>query len=886
MSSFYKGNYSELNSVIDLRELKSLQDSFCQAVGVYAYCLDSVGMNITEPSGNPEDIAKFRQVVSDADIQNAFRGVSASSLEDQTLESTIVPNMKYGAVSVTYQGNAIITWIIFAALSDADEDGYDYHSVTDFTYLITEAQLNHALDLLREASCILLHTRLAASGILAETKRNRYSEEELLLSMRRKDVMTEIVSLLDSDERIEVIMQQILQKCGTQLGLSDCMICQLKKNQPSYMDVAAEWRAEGTESSFEEQREQIRPIYLQTEQLLAVSSHAEQIEQRYLEEMEQQGVKAMVVVPIRINGAISMYAVFREKRVERIWTVDELKFINDASRILQSIITRRVQKNSLAGSYASLEMVLDNIGSSVYVRERESGQIIFANRSLRQEFHKELLEDQLADIFEKDIAVGSSMGRKEIHYDIREQWYELYYTDVTWMNGKPALLCSIHEITEKKEYQQRIEQLAYTDFLTGLFNRMCCERDLAKFVDLAREAGREGALLYLDLDDFKHINDGLGHQYGDVLLQSIAHSLRRVVGIRDTCYRMGGDEFVIIIPPEKYHLFDEIVEGIKQIFNRPWFLKDADYYCTMSMGIVHYPSEGEDVQNLIKKSDIAMYEAKKSGKNRVAVYSNEIDSISSKRLDMEKCMRDGAKNHYHEFLVYYQPIMDIQKEGTPCVGAEALIRWNSPNLGFIPPLEFIPLAEYLGLIIPIGEHVLRTACEDCKHWNDAGHPDYKVNVNLSVIQLTQPDLADSIENIIHETGINPRNLTLEVTESLAINDMEKMKEVLDRIRSLGIRIALDDFGTGYSSLNHIREIPLDVIKVDQSFVKNLDHNTYEQAFIRMISDLAETLGKRICVEGIETEEQYRVLENMKVRMVQGYYFDKPMPKIDFERKYV
>ena len=207
------------------------------------------------------------------------------------------------------------------------------------------------------------------------------------------------------------------------------------------------------------------------------------------------------------------------------------------------------------------------------------------------------------------------------------------------MNGKPALLCSIHEITEKKEYQQRIEQLAYTDFLTGLFNRMCCERDLAKFVDLAREAGREGALLYLDLDDFKHINDGLGHQYGDVLLQSIAHSLRRVAGIRDTCYRMGGDEFVIIIPPEKYHLFDEIVEGIKQIFNRPWFLKDADYYCTMSMGIVHYPSEGEDVQNLIKKSDIAMYEAKKSGKNRVAVYSNEIDSISSKRLDMEKCMR-------------------------------------------------------------------------------------------------------------------------------------------------------------------------------------------------------------------------------------------------------
>lgn len=885
MSNNY-GKYSELNSVIDLQELKTLQDCFSQAVGVYVYCLDSIGMNITEPSGNPEDIAKFRQIVSEEDIQNAFRSVSGSSLEDQTLENTIVPNMKYGAVSVTYNGNSMITWVIFAALTDADEDGYDYKAVTDFSYMISRENLNHAMDLLREGSCTILGMRLAATGVMAQSKRNRFTEEELLLSMKRKDVMTEIVSLLDSDERIELIMQLILQKCGSQLGLSNCQICQLKKSQPSYMDVVAEWLAEGVSSLYEESREQLRPIYLQTDQKLAISSNAEQVEQRYLDEMESQGVKAMVVVPILINGAISMYAVFQERRVNRIWTVDELKFINDASRILQSIITRRVQKNSLAGSYASLEMILDNIGSSVYVREKESGQIIFANRNLRQEFHEELLKDSLADIFEKDVSPDTAMGGKEIYYDAKEQWFELFYTDITWMSGKPALLCSIHEITEKKEYQQRIEQLAYTDFLTGLFNRMCCERDLAKYVDQARTEGKEGALLYLDLDDFKHINDGLGHQYGDVLLQSIAHSMRRVIGIHDTCYRMGGDEFVIIIPPAKYYLFDEIVEGVKQIFNRPWFLKDADYYCTMSMGIVNFPSEGEDVQNLIKKSDIAMYEAKKSGKNRVAVYSNEIDSVSSKRLDMEKCMRDGAMNQYSEFLVYYQPIIDIQRKGTPCVGAEALLRWNSETLGFIPPMDFIPLAEYLGLIIPIGEHVLKTACLDCKSWNDHGHPEYKVNVNLSVIQLTQPDLADTVEAIIAETGINPRNLTLEVTESLAINDMEKMQEVLERIRSLGVRIALDDFGTGYSSLNHIREIPLDVIKVDQSFVKNLDHNTYEQAFIRMISDLAFALDKRICVEGIETEEQYKVLNDMNVRMVQGYYFDKPMPKNDFERKYV
>ena len=249
-------------------------------------------------------------------------------------------------------------------------------------------------------------------------------------------------------------------------------------------------------------------------------------------------------------------------------------------------------------------------------------------------------------------------------------------------------------------------------------------------------------------------------------------------------------------------------------------------------------------------------------------------------------MRDATSNGYHEFKIFYQPIVDIQKENTPCVGAEALIRWNSSALGFISPADFIPLAEYLGLINPIGNHVLRQACLACKEWNDMSHPEYKVNVNLSVIQLLQNNIVEIVEDTLKETGLNPRNLTLEVTESLAINDMERMKGIMRRIRTLGVRIALDDFGTGYSSLNHIREIPLDVIKVDQSFVRDLVENEYSQSFVKMVAELASTLGVSICVEGIEKYEQYKVLEDMKVRMVQGYYFDRPMPKADFIEKYV
>ena len=213
-------------------------------------------------------------------------------------------------------------------------------------------------------------------------------------------------------------------------------------------------------------------------------------------------------------------------------------------------------------------------------------------------------------------------------------------------------------------------------------------------------------------------------------------------------------------------------------------------------------------------------------------------------------MRDAMTAGYQEFKVYYQPIIDIMRG--KCMGAEALIRWNSAELGFISPGDFIPLAEYLGLINPIGNYVLRIACEELKKWNDSGHPEFKVNVNLSVVQLLQSDIVDTIRKTIEDTGINPKNLTLEVTESLAINDMDRMKKILGSIKELGVKIALDDFGTGYSSLNHIREIPFDVIKVDQSFVKDLAEDAYSQSFVKMVAELAEAIGVNVCVEGIET----------------------------------
>lgn len=693
------------------------------------------------------------------------------------------------------------------------------------------------------------------------------------------EAITGMIQLLESNASIESIMKEALRMIGLQMELGFAYILSARK-EDNLIDVVAKWNYDELPLKCMEDGSKIL-FFMEHDKIVIIPQHGQENEHRKIKEL---GISSIVSLPVSLSETGRVYACFGDVNRERYWTVDDFKFLHDAVKIIRSILVKRIQKNSLASSYTTLETILDNMGSAVYVRDEKNDKALFINQNMKNIFAADWSEKDLIRLIKEETEEES--GKKEVYFDKIESWYDLYYTNMNWVDGRPVVLYSFYDITGKKIYQSKIEQQAHTDFLTGLYNRMCCERDLVRYIDEARERDAKGALLYLDLDDFKHINDGLGHQYGDVLLKSISHELQRVDGIEDTCYRMGGDEFVIIIPHEKFHKYESIVESIQSIFSKPWFLKDADYYCTMSMGVVEFPGETDNVHDLIKKADIAMYEAKQHGKNRVAQYSEGIGSKSGKRLDMEKNMRDATVGGYKEFEIYFQPIIDIKRKGMPCTGAEALIRWNSLEMGFVSPAEFIPLAEYLGLINPIGNYVLLEACKYCKQWNDIGFPDYKVNVNLSVVQLLQPDIVEIVYNVIEKTKIKPHNLTLEVTESLAINDMARMKEILNRIKQLGVRIALDDFGTGYSSLNHIREIPFDVIKVDQGFIKDLESDAYSRSFIKMVVQLAEAIGVNICIEGVETKEQYRILSDMNVNLVQGYYFDRPMPEEEFRRKYV
>lgn len=848
-----------LFELLDKNELQRLQDEFCAVAGVSAYCMNHDGGKVTRISGDDRYLHAMQE-------RMAFERVQGDdSLEDLALEE--LPGQgQVAAMSIEARGTKELFWIVYRPQH------------------MTENAFYQCLELLRDASISFLQNKIKAYSAQAESIRREAADRKTEKAFEQHRVMTHILQLLDNPEPVENVMNEWLGLVSIYLDLDTAEIFKLQPDGKS-MDVICEWRRQGVPSFFDKTSKVSTYSFLNGSKLVVVNT--DQIAKPEYRAIYEIGVKAIILYPLCHQEGKLEFVLSLNDRKAHAFEEEEIKFVSDAVKILENILIRRKQKNSLTGAQVALEAVLDHVNSCIMVRDEIKHKLIFANKSMQAEFAEELksgtfrwlLENPLQKEGGEDLGLG-----REIFYEEKKRWYDLNITGIKWTDGSEAKMYSLYDITSKKRYQGKIEKQEITDFLTGLYNRMCCERDLAVQIDAAKKSHKTGALLYLDLDDFKHINDGLGHQYGDALLKAVSHAFQSIPGIEQFCYRMGGDEFVIVIPPESYHRFEKILEDIQKVFCRTWTLKDTDYYCTMSMGIVTFPDKGDSVPDLVKKADIAMYAAKKAGKNRIEFYSDSISSSDRRRLDMEKNMRDATTKDFGEFEVYYQPIIDVQGSETKCNGAEALIRWNSRKLGFVTPVEFIPLAEYLGLINPIGNHVLLEACKQCKEWNDRGF-DYKVNVNLSVVQLLQRDIVETVSNALIGTGLAPEHLTLEVTESLAINDMERMKKILGRIKELGVKIALDDFGTGYSSLNHIREIPFDIIKVDQSFVKDLAEDAYSQSFIKLVSELAETIGVNVCVEGIETDMQHQVLQGMRIKYIQGYYYDKPMSRRDFEAKY-
>lgn len=870
----------EETGLLDASLMQNLQDKFCDANHVYLSCLSKKNGVITKAYGSREELEYIHKRV-DMDMHVSLLNKLVETNDDNFIEEDCENGIKMCGVVIRVGGETAAIWVVIGVMEAAD--GEEEH-VPEYVLRTTPERFYKSLEFLETLSRQMFAVKMEELIAQEAFSKSRSAQAQMETELHRNETMTAIVRMLESESPFYKIVNDILKEICTYMDISEGSLLQRNQDEET-LSMVCEYVSPETVSSREKiEGKRVKEFPFFNSKPYMISSNS-MMPDEFAGFFTEMGLKAAIFLPVDVNGKVEMYLCFCEKSRERIWEVNDIKFINDVKRIIQSILTKRIAKNSLTSSYASLEAILENVGCGIYVKDPVKNVILYTNQRFRDSFHKSMESGTLEQRMAETVGNGQRGYFCEIYSEEEERWFDFHETTIHWIDGREVLLCTIYDITDKKHYQKKIERQENNDLLTGLYNRMRCKQDLERYIRVTEDTGGEGALLSIDLDDFKNINDGLGHQYGDILLKSISNSLQHIAGVENNCYRMGGDEFIIILTHHNYYMLQEILEEIRLMFTKPWMLKGTDYYCTMSMGVVRFPTDGNTVEDLIKKADIALYEAKCAGKNRIEFYNDSAEAASFKRLDLEKNMRNATLNAFQEFEVYYQPVVDVTKEGNPCIGAEALIRWNSRELGFITPTEFIPLAEYLGLINPIGDFVLREACKSCKSWNDAGH-DFKVNVNLSVVQLLQNDIVDKVRAVLEETGIEPKNLNLEVTESLAVNDMNRMKSILSDIKSLGVKVALDDFGTGYSSLNHIREMPIDIIKIDRCFIIDIGKDEFSDAFVRMVAELANAIHVKVCVEGVETQEQLDALLKTKIQLIQGYYFGKPMQKADFEQKYI
>jgi len=572
----------------------------------------------------------------------------------------------------------------------------------------------------------------------------------------------------------------------------------------------------------------------------------------------------------------------------------EKELLTFVSQHIASALEKKWAADALASSERQYRSLFENANDCVMIVDPDTEVILKANPRACElyGFPAGELVGMSLKAFRRDV----ERGEEEIRQILREGALHnfaathfsrdgnaieiLVNSSLVEYEGKPAILTINRDVTESRRAERKIERLAYEDALTGLPNRVRLEDRLTLSLGHARRDHHALAVLFIDIDRFKLVNDSLGHKIGDLLLQKVADRLTQMIRGSDTVARLGGDEFIVVLSkierPENAGL---VARKIQESFRVPIEIAERELYVTLSTGIAVFPEDGSDSDALLKSADAAMYAAKQQGRDGYQFHSGLRARRDLERLDLVNRLRRAVEND--EFRVYFQPVIRVATG--EITGTEALVRWERPEQGIVLPGEFIPVAEDTGLIIPIGTWVLRQACLQVAAWNRAGHRPLSVSVNLSVRQLQRPDIVAAVESVLAETGLPASQLSLEITESIAMQNVDVTLAAFAELKRLGVGITMDDFGTGYSSLSYLKLLPIDTLKIDRSFVRDVATDADDASIVRASIALAHELRLRVVAEGVETPEQLDFLRQHHCDEAQGFLFSAAVSAARFER---
>lgn len=575
--------------------------------------------------------------------------------------------------------------------------------------------------------------------------------------------------------------------------------------------------------------------------------------------------------------------------------------LNSLNASLESIVMARI--GELRDSEAYIHTILNNVNEGIIVIG-EAGLIVSFNAAAENIFGyngQEIINQNFNQLISADHLEESGQYHKftnedtqgELHYGVTREVIglrkdfsafplELKTTQIHIQN-RLLFITTARDITERKDAEQRISYMASHDALTSLPNRALLQDRIQQTLVQNKRRNQKAAVLFIDLDKFKIINDTLGHDVGDGLLIEAAARLVSCVRSEDTVARQGGDEFIILLskisnPEDAGIIAQKLLESLTQTF----LIKGKSLHIGASIGIAVFPDDGDNMESLLKNSDIAMYHAKESGRGNYQYFSSEMNAQAAEKQSLSSDLRHAAERN--ELFLAYQPVVDMLSG--EIVGMEVLLRWKHPEFGMISPIKFIPLAEESGIILPIGDWVLRTACKQLLDWQQQGYEVPRLAINLSAKQFRQKSLAENIAKIMRETGADPRFIGLEITESMLVQNIDEVVETLLKLSNMGLEISIDDFGTGYSSLSYLKRFPINKLKIDKSFIDDIATHPDDAAIVKAIIAMAHGLSMKVVSEGIETKAQLDFLRAHGCEQYQGYLFSKPLPASEIVEKLV